>query len=75
MAEVMDALHNGQAKSPSATADFFYEQEHDTSAPMVVLADGYDAAPNIMNVLVSPTTRSPPRRPCRARPSARQSRR
>jgi NitT/TauT family transport system substrate-binding protein len=55
MREVMDALHNGQANvAVGDYADFFYEQEHDSSAPMVVLADGYDAAPNIMDVLVRP---------------------
>jgi NitT/TauT family transport system substrate-binding protein len=55
MGEVMAALHNGQANvAVGDYADFFYAQEHDPSAPMVVLADGYDAAPNIMDVLVSP---------------------
>ncbi|HEY2304342.1 MAG TPA: ABC transporter substrate-binding protein [Streptosporangiaceae bacterium] len=55
MAAVMAALHNGQANvAVGDYADFFYEQQHDSSAPMVVLADGYDAAPNIMDVLVSP---------------------
>jgi NitT/TauT family transport system substrate-binding protein len=55
MAAVMDALHNGQANvAVGDYADFFYEQQHDSSAPMVVLADGYDAAPNIMDVLVLP---------------------
>jgi ABC-type nitrate/sulfonate/bicarbonate transport system substrate-binding protein len=55
MAEVMTALHSGQANvAVGDYADFFYEQEHDSSAPMVVVADGYDAAPDIMNVLVSP---------------------
>jgi NitT/TauT family transport system substrate-binding protein len=55
MGEVMTALHSGQANvAVGDYADFFYEQEHDSSAPMVVLADGYDAAPNIMDVLVSP---------------------
>ena len=55
MGEVMTALHSGQANvAVGDYADFFYEQERDSSAPMVVLADGYDAAPNIMDVLVSP---------------------
>jgi NitT/TauT family transport system substrate-binding protein len=55
MGQVMTALHSGQANvAVGDYADFFYEQEHDSSAPMVVLADGYDAAPNIMDVLVSP---------------------
>jgi NitT/TauT family transport system substrate-binding protein len=49
------ALHSGQASvAVGDYADFFYEQEHDASAPMVVVADGYDAVPNIMDVLVSP---------------------
>jgi NitT/TauT family transport system substrate-binding protein len=55
MTQVMDALHNGQANvAVGDYADFFYEQQHNASAPMVVLADGYDAAPNIMDVLVRP---------------------
>jgi NitT/TauT family transport system substrate-binding protein len=55
MGEVMDALHNGQANvAVGDYADFFYEQENNSSPPMVVLADGYDAAPNIMDVLVRP---------------------
>src|SRR5580692_7164056 len=55
MGQVMTALHSGQANvAVGDYADFFYEQEHDASAPMVVVADGYDAVPNIMDVLVSP---------------------
>jgi NitT/TauT family transport system substrate-binding protein len=55
MAQVMAALHSGQANvAVGDYADFFYEQQHDVSAPMVVVADGYDAAPNIMDVLVRP---------------------
>ena len=55
MRDVMAALHSGQADVAAGDyADFFYEQKHDSSAPMVVLADGYDAAPNIMDVLVNP---------------------
>jgi NitT/TauT family transport system substrate-binding protein len=54
MRQVIDALHSGQANvAVGDYADFFYEQKQDPSAPMVVLADGYDAVPNIMNVLVS----------------------
>ena len=46
MAEVMAALHNGQANvAVGDYADFFYEQEHDSSAPMVVVADGYTPRP------------------------------
>ena len=55
MAQVMTALHHGQANvAVGDYADFFYEQQNDTNAPMVVVADGYDAAPNIMDVLVRP---------------------
>jgi NitT/TauT family transport system substrate-binding protein len=55
MAQVMTALHHGQADvAVGDYADFFYEQQNDKNAPMVVLADGYDAAPNIMDVLVRP---------------------
>ena len=55
MRQVMGALDNGQANvAVGDYADFFYEQEINTGAPMVLLADGYDAAPNIMNVVVSP---------------------
>jgi NitT/TauT family transport system substrate-binding protein len=58
MRQVMDALQNGQANvAVGDYADFFYEQSHDSSAPMVVLSDGYDAVPNIMDVLVSPGSR------------------
>jgi NitT/TauT family transport system substrate-binding protein len=49
------ALHSGQASvAVGDYADFFYEQAHDASAPMVLVADGYDAAPNVMDILVSP---------------------
>ena len=55
MSQVMAALHNGQANvAVGDYADFFYEQEANASNPMVVLADGYDAAPNIMDILVTP---------------------
>lgn len=58
MGQVMSALHHGQANiAVGDYADFFYEQEHDSSAPMVLLADGYDATSNIMDVLVSPDSR------------------
>jgi NitT/TauT family transport system substrate-binding protein len=47
------ALHSGAANVAAGDyASFFYEQESDASAPMVVLADGYDAAPDVMDVLV-----------------------
>jgi NitT/TauT family transport system substrate-binding protein len=63
MRQVIDALHNGQASvAVGDYADFFYEQDlsqqqRDSSASMVVLADGYDAVPDIMDVLVSPNSR------------------
>ena len=58
MSAVMAALHSGQADVAAGDyADFFYEQQTNSSVPMVVLADGYDAAPNIMDVLVSPDSR------------------
>lgn len=58
MRQVMDALHSGRANvAVGDYADFFYEQEANSSAPMVVLSDAYDAAPNIMDVLVSPDSR------------------
>jgi NitT/TauT family transport system substrate-binding protein len=48
------ALHSGAANVAAGDyASFFYEQEHDVAAPMVVLADGYDAGPDIMDVLVT----------------------
>jgi NitT/TauT family transport system substrate-binding protein len=51
------ALHDGTASvAVGDYADFFYEQARDPSAPMVVVADGYDAGPNIMDVLVSPNS-------------------
>lgn len=62
MSQVMDALHSGQANvAVGDYADFFYKQEsyelaRNFSASMVVLADGYDAAPDIMDVLVNPNS-------------------
>ena len=60
------ALRSGQASvAVGDYADFFYAQEPGTppfyaqkrdAPPMVVLADGYDAGPNIMDVLVSPNS-------------------
>jgi NitT/TauT family transport system substrate-binding protein len=47
------ALRNGQANiAVGDYASFFYAQKTDAKAPMVVLADGYDAGPSIMEVLV-----------------------
>jgi NitT/TauT family transport system substrate-binding protein len=49
------ALRNGSANvAVGDYASFFYAQEQ--GAGMVVLADGYDAAPDIMDVLVSPNS-------------------
>src|SRR5262249_38120336 len=55
VAAEMDALHHGTANvAVGDYASFFYAQERLHAAPMVVLADGYDAAPDIMDVLVRP---------------------
>jgi len=49
------ALRSGKANvAVGDYADFFFAQEHDARAPMVVVADGYDARPNVMDVLVRP---------------------
>jgi NitT/TauT family transport system substrate-binding protein len=49
------ALHSGRANvAVGDYADFFFAQEHDARASMVVVADGYDARPNVMDVLVGP---------------------
>jgi NitT/TauT family transport system substrate-binding protein len=64
------ALHSGAANVAAGDyASFFYAQEQATApasatsrkpngaaVPMVVLADGYDAAPDIMDVLVRPNS-------------------
>jgi NitT/TauT family transport system substrate-binding protein len=66
VAAVVAALHNGTANvAVGDYASFFYAQAHQLllqregqpAAPMVVLADGYDAAPDIMDVLVSADSR------------------
>ncbi len=55
VAGAVAALHSGQASVAAGDyADFFYEQVQDSGAPMVVVSDGYDAAPNVMDVLVNP---------------------
>jgi NitT/TauT family transport system substrate-binding protein len=62
VADELSALHTGSAGvAVGDYADFFYAQqhgfyyqEHDIRVPMVVVADGYDARPNIMDVLVMP---------------------
>jgi NitT/TauT family transport system substrate-binding protein len=49
------ALRNGQADvAVGDYANFFYAQETGTQAPMVVVADSYDAGPGVMEVLVLP---------------------
>jgi NitT/TauT family transport system substrate-binding protein len=56
-ADEIAALHRGQASvAVGDYADFFYEQAYDRSAPMVLVADGYDAVPNVMDVLVNPSS-------------------
>jgi len=51
----LQALRNGVAGVAAGDyANFFYAQEQDNEKPMVVLADGYDAGPDIMDVLVRP---------------------
>ena len=55
VAAEMTALHSGKANvAVGDYADFFFAQEHDARAPMVVVADGYDARPDVMDVLVGP---------------------
>jgi NitT/TauT family transport system substrate-binding protein len=57
VAAEVTALRSGQASiAVGDYADFFYKQEHNAGVPMVVVADGYDAVPNIMDVLVSPNS-------------------
>jgi NitT/TauT family transport system substrate-binding protein len=52
------ALQRGAASvAVGDYADFFYEQERNSSTPVAIVADGYDAVPNIMDVLVSPSSR------------------
>jgi len=66
VAAEVTALDNGTANVAVGNyATFFYAQEKPAAfyaretakAPMVVLADGYDAAPDIMDVLVRPDSR------------------
>jgi NitT/TauT family transport system substrate-binding protein len=50
----IDALRSGKADvAVGDYADFFYAQERYTRSPMVIVADGYDAGPNVMQVLVN----------------------
>jgi len=49
------ALRSGKANVAVGNyADFFFAQEQDPRKPMVVVADGYNAGPNVMDVMVSP---------------------
>jgi NitT/TauT family transport system substrate-binding protein len=51
------ALRSGKADVAAGDyADFFFAQERFPSTPMVVVADGYDAGPNVMDVLVLPSS-------------------
>lgn len=48
------ALRDGKANVAAGDyADFFFAQEQDARVPMVVVADGYDAGSNTMDVLVT----------------------
>jgi NitT/TauT family transport system substrate-binding protein len=50
----INALRSGKADVAAGDyADFFYAQERYTRSPMVIVADGYDAGPNVMQVLVN----------------------
>jgi NitT/TauT family transport system substrate-binding protein len=52
------ALRNGTADIAFGDyANMFYEAEHYTSAHLLALADGYDAGPNVMEVLTMPGSR------------------
>jgi ABC-type nitrate/sulfonate/bicarbonate transport system substrate-binding protein len=51
----LSAVRSGQADVAIGDyASFFYAQEHYPGSPMVVVADGYDAGPNAVDVLVPP---------------------
>jgi NitT/TauT family transport system substrate-binding protein len=55
VAAEVTALHSGKANvAVGDYADFFFAQQRDARTPMVLLADGYDASPNVINVLVKP---------------------
>lgn len=55
VAAEVDALQAGQADiAVGDYANFFYAQESDASAPLRVVADAYDAGPNVMDVLALP---------------------
>lgn len=51
------ALRKGKADIAAGDyADFFYAQEQRHSPGMVIVADGYDAGPNVMQVLTLPSS-------------------
>lgn len=55
VAAEVTALRSGKADVAAGDyPDFFFAQEHDARAPMVLVADGYDAGANTMDVLVRP---------------------
>ncbi len=55
VAAEVTAIHSGKADVAVGNyADFFFAQEHYARAPMVVIADGYDAGPDVIDVLVRP---------------------
>ena len=55
VASELSAVRSGQADvAVGDYASFFYAQEHYPRSPMVVVADGYDAGPNTVDVLVPP---------------------
>jgi NitT/TauT family transport system substrate-binding protein len=50
----INALRSGRADvAVGDYGSFFYAQERYSSSPMVIVADGYDAGPNVMEVLVN----------------------
>jgi NitT/TauT family transport system substrate-binding protein len=54
VAAEVTALRSGKADVAAGDyADFFFAQEQDARVPMVVVADGYDAGSNTMDVLVT----------------------
>ncbi len=55
VAAEVTAIHSGKADVAVGNyADFFFAQEHYARAPMVVVADGYDSGPDVIDVLVGP---------------------
>jgi NitT/TauT family transport system substrate-binding protein len=55
VAAELSAIRSGQADvAVGDYANFFWAQEHYPGSPMVVVADGYDAGPNTVDVLVPP---------------------